>query len=141
MYENKNSNICCVRTLNAAIFPILNISEKTWNSDDLTDYILFDKFIYTDRESIFYELYKNKFFIDCNGVIYQAIEKAKLTEKWRNWFRFIPNIWKRELLFINTNENWTIDQLRNYLLERISDLKPHIPHLNRQKTFKSELTL
>ena len=45
------------------IFPILNISEKTWNSDDLTDYILFDKFIYTDRESIFYELYKNKFLI------------------------------------------------------------------------------
>jgi len=104
-------------------FPLLNISAKKWDSEDLTDYIIFDKFIYTDKESIFNELYKNKIFIDCDGRIYKGIKKVELTEKWRNWLRFIPNIWKREVLFRTTGENWTVDELRNYLLKRVSELK------------------
>jgi len=104
-------------------FPLLNISAKKWDSEDLTDYIIFDKFIYTDKESIFNELYKNKIFIDCDGRIYKGIKKVELAEKWRNWLRFIPNIWKREVLFRTTGENWTVDELRNYLLKRVSELK------------------
>ena len=104
-------------------FPLLNISTKKWNSEDLTDYILFDEFIYTDKEAIFNELYRDKLFIDCNGRIYKALKKAELTETWRNWLRFIPNIWKREVLFRPTGDSWTVDELRNYLLERVSELK------------------
>ncbi|CAL2076517.1 hypothetical protein [Tenacibaculum sp. 190524A02b] len=106
------------------VFPLLNISTKKWNSEDINNYIILDKFIYTDKESIFNELYKNKLFIDCNGQIFKAIRKEELTDKWRNWLRFIPNIWKCEIHFKTTGENWTVNQLRNYLLERISDLKP-----------------
>lgn len=104
-------------------FPLLNISTKKWNSEDLTDYILYDEFIYTDREAIFNELYRNKLFIDCNGRIYKALKKAELAEKWRNWLRFIPNIWKREVIFKSTGDNWTIEELRKFLLERVSELK------------------
>ena len=113
-------------------FPLLNISTKKWNSEDLTDYIIFDEFIYTDKESIFVELYRDKLFIDCNGRIYKALKKAELTEKWRNWLRFIPNIWKREVLFKPTGESWTTEELRNYLLERVSELKAD-EHTNEWK--------
>ena len=104
-------------------FPLLNISAKKWNSEDLTDYILFNKFIYTKKESTFNELYKDKLFIDCDGRIYKAIKKAELTQKWRNWFRFIPNIWKREILFTDTGTHWSVDELRIYLLKCVSELK------------------
>ncbi len=103
-------------------FPILNISSKKWNEDNISSYIAFDKFIYTDKDLIFNELYKNKLFCDCHGEIFRAIEKAELTEKWRNWLRFMPNIWKREVLFEPTNNKLTVDELRDYLHARISDL-------------------
>ena len=45
-----------------------------------------------------------------------------MTESWRNWLRFIPNVWKTKIIFQNTNKEMDIEQLRNYLLERISDL-------------------
>jgi hypothetical protein len=104
-------------------FPILNITAKKWNEDNLIDCVVFDEYIYTNKESVFNELYKNKIFCDCNGKIYKVVKKAELKEKWRNWLRFIPNIWKREIIFQPTGENWTVDELRNYLLERISELK------------------
>ena len=114
-------------------FPLLNISAKKWDSEDLTDYIIFDKFIYTDKESIFNELYRDKLFIDCDGRIYKAFKKAELTEKWRNWLRFIPNVWKREVLFRKTGENWTTDELRSYLLKQVSELK-NDKHTEKWKT-------
>jgi hypothetical protein len=104
-------------------FPLLNISAKKWESEDLTDYIVFDKYIYTDKEEIFNKLYRDKLFIDSDGRIYKALKKAELTEKWRIFLRFIPNMWKREILFKSTGEKWTVDELRNFLLNRISKLK------------------
>lgn len=104
-------------------FPLLNISTKKWKSEDLTGYILFDEYIYTDKETIFNELYIDKLFIDCNGLIYKALKKEELTQKWRKWLRFIPNIWKKEVLFQPTGDSWTIEELRNYLLKRVSELK------------------
>ena len=32
-------------------------------------------------------------------------------------------MWKREVVFQSTGEYWTVDELRNYLLKRISELK------------------
>ena len=104
-------------------FPILNISTEKWNADDLTDYISFDKFIYTSKDSLFKELYEDQLFCDCNGLVFKAIKKAEMTQKWRNWLRFLPNVWKTEIIFNKTNEKLTVEQLRNYLLERISDLR------------------
>ena len=103
-------------------YPIINISIEKWNDEDLMDYITFDKFIYTNKDSIFNKLYRDKLFCDCNGQVFKAIKKAELTQKWRNWLRFIPNVWKREIIFEKTNKNLTVDELKNYILARISEL-------------------
>ena len=116
-------------------FPLLNITPECWTYENLIDYVIFDEFIYTDKDSVFMELYKDKLFCDCNGKIFKAVKKAELTEKWRNWLKFIPNIWKREIIFQPTGENWTVEELRNYLLNRVSELKTN----EQTEKWKSQL--
>ncbi|WP_299685701.1 hypothetical protein [uncultured Dokdonia sp.] len=103
-------------------FPILNISHDRWYDDDIMDYISFDEFIYTRKDAIFNELYKDQLFCDCDGVIFKAIKKAEMTQKWRNWLWFIPNVWKTEILFEPTHKKLTVDELRSYLLDRLAEL-------------------
>ena len=104
-------------------FPVINISEKKWNKDSgVLDYILFDKFIYTDKDNIFFELYQGKSFCDGDGIVYRAIKKEDKTKIWRQWFKFIPNVWRKEIIFKKTGEILTVEDLRQYLLNRISDL-------------------
>lgn len=103
-------------------FPLLNISEKKWSSKENKNYIIYDKFIYTNNETIYNEIYKNNLFIDCEGKIYSVLKKAELIEKWRIWLRFIPNIYKKEIIFKPTGESWTVEELRKYLIERVSEL-------------------
>ena len=104
-------------------FPALAISTKKWITDDLMDYILWDEYIYTNKESVFQKYYKDNLFCDGEGKIYKAIRKNEVTENWRNWLRFIPNVWKTTIIFQDMNEEMSVEQLRNYILERISDLK------------------
>lgn len=104
-------------------FPLINISVKKWHKDaDVLEFILFDKFIYTDKDCVFEELYKWKSFCDGDGFVYKAIKKEEQIEKWRNWLRFIPNVWRKEIIFKKTGEKLTVEELRQYLLDRVSDL-------------------
>ena len=111
-------------------FPIINISTEKWKEEYIDSYVSFDKFIYTDKDLIFKELYKDKVFCDCNGEIFKAIKKAELAEKWRYWLKFIPNIWKKEIIFEHTNKSLTVDELRNHLITRIAELSSSELNLN-----------
>ena len=102
------------------IFPLLNISVAVWKPNEYWDYVIFDEYIYTDKESIFKELYQDKKFIDATGKIYRGVSKAELTEKWRNWLRFIPNVWKKEVVFRSTGEQWTTEELRTFAMNKLS---------------------
>ena len=104
-------------------FPIIDISTKKWNYEDLMEYVCYDEYIYSNKESVFEKYYKDKLFCDVNGKIYKAIGKAEMTEKWRNWLRFIPNVWKTKIVFKNMYKEMPVEELRTFLLERISDLK------------------
>lgn len=68
-----------------------------------------------------------------NGKIYKVLKKADLKEKWWNWLGFVPNLWKREIIFVPTGENWTVDELRCFLLDRISKLKAD-KHIEKWKS-------
>ncbi|APU11900.1 hypothetical protein A5M85_16915 [Cellulophaga lytica] len=128
-------------------FPLLNISERKWCSKKNKDYIIYDKFIYTNNETIYNEIYKNNLFIDCNGKIYSVLKKAELIEKWRIWLRFIPNIYKKEIIFKPTGESWTAEELRKYLIERVSELNTNehtrswITYLKKAKNYEELIGL
>ena len=103
-------------------FPAIDISVNKWNLEDLMEYIIYNDYIYTRKDSVFKKYYKNHLFCDSRGKIYKAIKKAEMTASWRNWFQFIPYVWKTKIIFENTNEMMSLDELKEYLIERISDL-------------------
>ena len=101
-------------------FPIIDISPEKWNDEDPTVY---DEYIYTDKKSTFDKYIKNKIFCDGNGQLFKAIGKSKMTEKWRNWFRIIPNVWKTKIIFENMHKEMSVEELRTFLLQRLSELE------------------
>ncbi|WP_203257605.1 hypothetical protein [Hyunsoonleella ulvae] len=103
-------------------FPIINISTEKWNDDDILDYILFSNLIYTDKKSIFDKYYRNKMFCDCNGKVFRVNGLEKPKEKWRNWLKFLPGIYKCKIKFEPTQKEMTVNELRNHFLNGISDL-------------------
>lgn len=104
-------------------FPALNISPTKWNDDDLIEYLIFDDFIYTKDDKLFDKYYRNQLFCDCDGKIYKAVRKKEMTEKWRDWLRFIPNVWKTKVEYCYTHQDLNLEEFRNYLIERIKDLE------------------
>ncbi|WMN11773.1 hypothetical protein QYS49_39570 [Marivirga salinae] len=104
-------------------YPMINISDKNWDKeDDLTVYMLFDEFIYTNQEDLFIQYYKDKEFCDCQGNVFKVVDRRPPVSFWRNFFRFLPNVFKVELSFIQENKKVTLDDLRTFMLERLDEI-------------------
>ena len=84
--------------------------------------MLFDEFIYTNREDLFRQYYKDKEFCDCQGNVFKVVDKRPPVSFWRNFFQFLPNIYKVELRFIQENKKLTIDDLRDFILNRLEEI-------------------
>lgn len=106
---------------NTMAFPIVNVSMSI---EEWADYenIWYDKYLYTREDSVFNEYCKEMLFCDCHGFIYKAVGKAE-PEAWRNWFWFLPNVWKVEVIFEPTGKQMSIEELREFLLVRVSVLE------------------
>jgi glutamate mutase epsilon subunit len=102
---------------------MINISDKNWDKeDDLTVYMLFDEFIYTKIEDLFKQYYKDKEFCDCQGNVFKVVDRRLPVSFWRSFFRFLPNVYKVELSFIQESKKVTLDELRTFLLERLDEI-------------------
>ncbi len=103
-------------------FPAIDISVKKWSYEDLMEYVIYEDYIYTSKDSIFKKYYQDHLFCDSMGKIYKAIKKEEMTENWRNWLRFIPNVWKTKIIFQNTDDLMSLEELKSFIIKRISDL-------------------
>jgi len=128
------------------IYPMINITDKNWDKeDDLTVFMLFDEFIYTKRTDLFKQYYKDKEFCDCQGNVYKVIDRRLPVSFWRNFFRFLPNVYKVELRFIQENKKMTLDNLKTFMLERLEEINTNdfvprwIKHVEAAKTHKELL--
>lgn len=52
-----------------------------------------------------------------------CVAKAEMTQKWRNWLRFLPNVWKTKAIYKDTHQVMSIEELRIHVLERLLDLE------------------
>jgi hypothetical protein len=102
-------------------FPLLNISDHDWDPESVDSQLLFDGFIYVRRE-LFDEFIKDKFYCDCAGYVYQAVDVVPPTSWCRKVFYFLPMVYKSKLIFEKTELRLTEDQLRDFVLEQISEL-------------------
>ena len=105
-------------------FPLINISEPTWNDDklDIVALIVFDPYAYTERPSFYDRYMVGKSFCDCNGEIFIYKKRILPESWWRKTFKFLPNVYKVKLIFESTGKTISVDELRNYLIERIAGL-------------------
>ena len=102
-------------------FPILNISLKNWNNEDL-DYsliLLENDVIYTTDEYIYSNYLLNNKYIDSEGKIYRIIGK-ELPASWKKMFRFIPNFYKIKLIFEKTDDSLSVEDVKNYIRNNIN---------------------
>ncbi|ADF53365.1 hypothetical protein ZPR_3046 [Zunongwangia profunda SM-A87] len=84
--------------------------------------MLLDAFIYNDTESYFQEYLNEELFCDSHGKIFKITGKKQPKSIFRKLFFFLPNIYKVELIFEATNEYITLDDLRDFMIERIKTL-------------------
>ena len=106
-------------------YPALSISEKSWREKELEldAFVFFDEFNYNKNIKTFEKYFLNKKICDSKGEIYRITGRKLPDNVWRRFFSFLPNVYKCEYITERTNEKWTLENLRNYLLERISDLE------------------
>ena len=104
-------------------FPAINISNPNFSKEeDLTSFLLLDAFIYSDTETYFKEYLKDNLFCDSNGKIFKITGKKEPRYLFKKVFFFLPNIYKIELIFEATNEYMTLDDLRDFMIERVKTL-------------------
>lgn len=104
-------------------FPIANITIENWNpNEDYLLYILMDPFIYKDDEKLFRDYFFNYKFVDSNGDIYRLVDRRLPTSLWRRTLKFLPNIFKIELIFTKTNERMDIEAVRNFIIRQVGKL-------------------
>jgi len=104
-------------------FPAINISNPNFSrEEDLTSFLLMDAFIYNNAEAYFQEYLNEHFFCDSNGKIFKIIGKKQPKSIFRKVFFFLPNSYKIELVFEATNEYLTLNDLRDFMIERVKTL-------------------
>ena len=104
-------------------FPAINISNPNFSKEeDLTSFLLLDAFIYNDAEIYFQEYLKDNLFCDSDGKIFKIIGKKHPKSIFKKVFFFLPNIYKIELIFEATNEFMNLDDLRDFMIERVKTL-------------------
>ncbi|MEQ9439201.1 MAG: hypothetical protein RIG62_09135 [Cyclobacteriaceae bacterium] len=105
-------------------FPMLNITDTQWRAEyDVSIYVLFDEFIYTDDDKLFSTYFQDKFFCDTHGQIYRVIGKRPPQQIWRRVFSFLPNVYKVTLLFKDTGEKMPLESVRHFMLTQMQNLR------------------
>ncbi|WP_417885680.1 hypothetical protein [Zunongwangia sp.] len=103
-------------------FPLLNISNPNWQKEeDLMSFLLLDNYSYKD--DIYFERYlKDELFCDCKGSIFKITGKKGTFRAYKKLFGFLPEIYKTRLIFEKTNTYISLEDFREYLMDRVASL-------------------
>jgi hypothetical protein len=105
-------------------FPTANVSLKEWNpNEDYLLYVLMDPYYCIASNEFYRKYYHNQRYVDSNGDIFMATDKKLPKSIFRNIFRFIPGVYKVELIFTSTGEKMELEEVREFLLKQVNKLK------------------
>jgi len=106
------------------IFPAANVSLKEWHpEEDYLLYVLMDPYYCKTGDEFYREYYHNQKYVDSNGEVFKVIDKRPPKSIIRNIFRFLPGVYKVELIFSNTGERMELDEVRDFMVKQVSKLK------------------
>lgn len=124
--------------INKISFPVLDISINEWNLENINEIIFYDIYFRNKSYDLFEKLRLNHTIIDSNGTIYRIIRLEKRNCKWMTFF--VKS--KYEMIFEVLDEKANLDDLRNLMLNRISDLEVNdyklrwVENIKKTKNFK-----
>jgi len=105
-------------------FPAANVSLKEWDpNEDYLLYVLMDPYYCKTGDEFYREYYHNLKYVDSNGEVFKAIDKKPPKSILRRIFRFIPGVYKVELIFSNTGEKMELEEVREFMLKKVTKLK------------------
>lgn len=102
-------------------FPLLNITDTDWDPVRVESKLIFGEFM-NIRQELFDRFYQDKLYCDCKGNVYKVVGMISPTSLWSRVFYFVPMVYKSKLIFEETELRLTVDQLRNFVIQRISEL-------------------
>ena len=96
-------------------YPAIDLSYVHWgNSVNVPIY--FDPIVYFIGFTSFERSYKNHLFCDAVGDLYLVVDMIPPKALWRRIFKFIPWVYKVELVFEKQDEPMSVEELRKHML-------------------------
>jgi hypothetical protein len=104
-------------------FPAANISIKNWDkNEDYLLYILADEFLGTSDNELYQKYFQDNLFVDSIGEIYKVIDR-KIQRVKKRFLFFTSSSIKVELVFKRIEENMTMEQVRQHILNQLNILE------------------
>lgn len=104
---------------------MINISSETWEKEEnFESLVLWDAYVYTRNQEYISNCIADKTFCDCKGNFYKAFDVVAPTSFWRKALSFLPNIYKTEIKLKRTGDAMSVDELREFMLERLRAFPP-----------------
>lgn len=99
-------------------FPIFNLSYPTWEPDIAQEFLREDDIYYSSDEVFFEKYFLNQEFVDCDGKVYQLVDK---TEFYIKTLLFLKK--KRfKCLFQEKKEQLSLEELKKIFSKRVNTL-------------------
>lgn len=117
-------------------FPIIDITSRKLEDPDGHP-LLLDEYIH--KKGPFETHFKNRFYCDCNGQVYQAIDHIVQKKIRGGFFSFLPVVYIDYLVFQKVEMKLVVEQLRSFALDYIKgyqDDKSKRDLIDRVKTAK-----
>ncbi|WP_409417852.1 hypothetical protein [Flavobacterium sp. PS2] len=124
--------------INKIDFPVLDISINEWNNENISEIIFYDIYFTNKSYELFKELRLNHKIIDSKGDIFKIIRLEKKEKRFVNFF-VKP---KQEMIFELLDETTHLNDLKNFMLNRINNLEVNeykfkwIENIKKAKNFK-----
>ncbi|MTH16055.1 hypothetical protein [Flavobacterium sp. LC2016-01] len=123
--------------MNKINFPVLNISINELNLENVSEIIFYDIYFYSNSYDLFEKLRLNHKIVDSKGNIFKIV---KLQKKERNWMSFFKQS-KHEMIFELLEEKIDLDDLKDFMLEKMANLEENeyklkwIENIKKAKNF------
>ncbi len=115
-------------------FPIIQINSTTWKTP-LEGMPIYKDYIDTADIQYFNRRFYRKTYIDCEGKVYNIIDRVVPEASWRFKLRFIPGMYRVKLIFEASTRTISLDELKTDLLEGIERFNPE-PSRIAQRSIK-----
>ncbi len=128
--------------INKIEFPVLDISIREWNIENISEIIFYDIYFHNDSYELFEKLRLNHKVVDSNGNIFKIINIQREKRNWKTLFLKS----RQKMTFELLDDSINIQDLKEFVLNKINSLEVNeykfkwIENIKKAKNFKELIT-